>query len=186
MVVTKTHTDIWSLCASSGTLIAIPEHYLINSQISEGTNAQFTNWSTLLWWISLRAISSTTEFNLLQPPIWRHSRWVEVCDLLRQFCAWLPWPVLVWHILLVVGLYPDLHTGLAYSCLAGKYKHTLAYTQHAVNPWGRTKSLDLAGREVWVFCTGQLHQTTSWQAKGQCPLSSKMSNVAPKLMLSWS
>lgn len=68
------------------------------------------------WGLLARPLNST----FCNPPIWRHSRWAEVCDLLRQFCAWLPWPVLVWHLLLLVGLYPDLHTGLVYSCLAGK------------------------------------------------------------------
>lgn len=111
-----------------------------------------------LWWISLRAISSTTEFNLLQPPpphptpstpIWRHSRWVEVCDLLRQFCAWLPWPVLVWHLLLLVELYPDLHTGLVYSCLAGKCKHALTRLTHShtrIHTYTHTTHLQSLGK----------------------------------------
>lgn len=89
-------------------------------------------------WIWLRAISSTAKASLLWTPppttphhhqhlpIWRHGRWAEVCDLLRQFCAWLPRPVLVRHLLLLVGLYPDLHTGLVYSCLATKYKIALS------------------------------------------------------------
>lgn len=43
MVVTKTHTDIWSLCASSGTLIAIPEHLSSISLIHKSLREQTLN-----------------------------------------------------------------------------------------------------------------------------------------------
>ncbi len=98
------------------------------------------------WGLLARPLNSTS----CNPPIWLHSRWVEVCDLLKQFCAWLPWPVLVWHLLLLVGLYPDLHTGLVYSCLAEKCKHTHNTHNTLAIPWGEAKSF--AGREALALC----------------------------------
>lgn len=83
-------------------------------------NGWFTNQPMLAWRSSPRGdLLSATEIQPSAHPsaLWHRSRWVEVCDLLRQFCAWLPWPILVWRLLLLVGLYPDLHTGLAYSWL---------------------------------------------------------------------
>lgn len=135
------------------------------------------------WELLARPLNST----FCNPPIWRHSRWVKVCDLLRQFCAWLPWPVLVWHLLLLVGLYPDLHTGLLYSCLAGKLKHIHIYTPSDTHthtcintlavPGERQKSLVWFGRDVSGLCvivsgdrytrlSGRRKGNTLWWAKG--------------------
>ena len=132
-MISDNNAIIGSFCAGGATSIIIPEHFSTISLIHKSLREQTLNLQIgpchcgeSHWGLLARPLNST----FCNPPIWLHSRWVEVCDLLRQFCAWLPWPVLVWHLLLLVGLYPDLHTGLVYSCLAGKCKHTLEPLAH--------------------------------------------------------
>lgn len=147
-----------------------------------------------LWWISLEAISSTTEINLLQPPnlalqqmgggLWS----VEaILCMAAMACPGVtspaasravPWPS-HWAGMQLSGWEMQTHT------------HTPGFNTdiHKTHlpSLGKSKKFSFSlpiGLSGMCYCAGQQQQWSSWQTNDQCAQLNK--NVkCPKFELSW-
>lgn len=133
----------------------------------------------LLWWIALRAISSTTEFNLLQPP--------NLASQQMGGGLWSVEAILCMAAMACPGVtspaasrpvpWPSHWAGVQ---LSGWEKQTHTCNKHTYNPWGRATIW--VPREVFVWCV--IAMTSSRRQESSVPCWAKCQMTLRTMVLS--